>query len=122
MGVVEGANLMEVTLREEVHALIENWPEVAHHSAHRLRTESAAQGGVKELDEFADALAMVPMPQSPPTGPVLPTTYRCRRDASVAIFNNCAVWNARGSDARRLEDRAILSKQRINRASAPETG
>ncbi|MEM7328795.1 MAG: helix-turn-helix transcriptional regulator [Pseudomonadota bacterium] len=89
MGVVEGANLMEVTLREEVQALIENWPEVAHHSAHRLRTESAAQGGVKELDDFAEALARAPIPQSPPAGPVLPTTYRVG-EMRLSLFSTIA--------------------------------
>ncbi|MFG5380643.1 hypothetical protein [Yoonia sp. R2-816] len=56
--------------------VIENWPAVAHYAAMRLRTESAAQGGVAALDRVADHLAAVPGAPQQPTGPVVPTIYR----------------------------------------------
>jgi transcriptional regulator with XRE-family HTH domain len=40
--------------------LIENWPEVGHHTMIRLRGESAAAGGIADLDRAADHLARDP--------------------------------------------------------------
>lgn len=89
MGLVTGANLIEVLHRDEVQATIENWPDVAHHMAHRLRTESAAQGGIAELDSAADAFSEVPVPAHHHSGPVLPTTYRVG-DLRLSLFSTIA--------------------------------
>lgn len=76
LGMVEGSSLLDLMASDELPPLIENWPEVAHHAAHRLRTESAAQGGVAKLDRLAEKLAAVPGVSGKPIGPVTPTIYR----------------------------------------------
>ncbi|MBI1360088.1 MAG: helix-turn-helix domain-containing protein [Alphaproteobacteria bacterium] len=75
IGLVEGASLLDLMMSERLPTLIENWPEVAHHAARRLRTESLAQGGIDRLDQVADRLAAVEFNQKP-MGPVAPTIYR----------------------------------------------
>ena len=75
LGVSEGSSLLDLVTSEVLPAMIENWPRVAQHSAQRLRTESAAQGGVPELDAAADHLAKTPAPDAEPLGPVVPTIY-----------------------------------------------
>jgi transcriptional regulator with XRE-family HTH domain len=88
MGVSAGQSLIDVMLREDVQAIIENWPEVAHHSAHRLRTESAARGGVEALENAADAFACAPDPGQP-LGPVVPTIYRLG-ETRLSLFSTIA--------------------------------
>ncbi len=53
----EGDNLLDLVLSDALPPLVENWPEVAHHTAQRLRTESAAAGGIKAFDAAAMQLA-----------------------------------------------------------------
>lgn len=76
LGVSEGDSLLDLMLSEEMPQVIENWPEVAHHTAQRLRTESAAQGGVDRLEQAAGHLSRVPAPRARSLGPVVPTIYR----------------------------------------------
>ena len=76
LAVEEGDSLLDLVTSDALPSHIENWPEVAHHSAQRLRTESAAQGGVEALDRAAAKLSEAPEPDSPATGPVVPTIYR----------------------------------------------
>jgi transcriptional regulator with XRE-family HTH domain len=76
IGIVEGGSLLDLMASDELPPLIENWPEVAHHAAQRLRTESAAQGGAPKLDRLADKLLKVPGVGQKPIGPVVPTIYR----------------------------------------------
>ncbi len=89
MGVMKDQSLIDVILNEKVQALIENWPEVAHHSALRLRTESAAQGGIEELETAADTLALVPAPRTQPIEPVIPTIYRVG-ETRLSLFSTIA--------------------------------
>ena len=65
---------------------VENWPEVAHHAAQRLRTESGAQGGVPELDRAADHLAAVPGHTDSLQSPVVPTIYKAG-DLRLSLFS-----------------------------------
>ena len=76
LGIFEGGSLLDLMASEDLPPLIENWPEVAHHAAKRLRTESAAQGGVSRLERVADKLAAAAGPNQKLTGPVVPTIYR----------------------------------------------
>ena len=85
LGVGEGGSLIDLMLSETLPPLIENWPDVAHHAAQRLRTESAGQGGVAELDAAAEALARVPGGANMALGPVVPTIYRMG-DVRLALF------------------------------------
>lgn len=75
MGIAEGSSLLELVTSDTLPSMIENWPEVAHHTAQRLRLESTAQGGVPELDAAVDHLSRVPPPNTPTLGPVIPTIY-----------------------------------------------
>jgi len=76
LGMPEGSSMLDLMASDELPPLIENWPDVAHHAAQRLRTESAAQGGVAKLDRLAERLAAVPGGSGKPIGPVTPTIYR----------------------------------------------
>ena len=76
LGVGEGDSLLDLMMRPDMPDVIENWPEVAHHVVQRLRTESAAAGGVPELDHAAARLARVDLPAAMSAGPVIPTLYR----------------------------------------------
>ncbi len=76
LGVKEGDSLLELLLGDHLPALVENWDEVAYHAAQRLRTESAAQGGVAELDHAAENLAGNAKPKDVSPLPVLPTILR----------------------------------------------
>lgn len=72
----EGGSMLEMMLSHVLPELVENWPDVAHHAAQRLRTESAGQGGVPELDGVGEVLGQVPRPEGEPMGPVKPAIYR----------------------------------------------
>lgn len=76
IGVSEGSNLLELLQSDDLPGFIENWPDVAYHTAQRLRTESAAQGGIEELDRAAHHLSKTPSPPDAPPAPVISTIYR----------------------------------------------
>lgn len=84
-GVGRGSSLIDLMLSDALPPLIENWPEVAHHAAQRLRTESASQGGVAELDAAAEALSRVPGAAAVVAGPVVPTVFRLG-NTRLALF------------------------------------
>lgn len=75
LGVTEGSSMLELLHNPLLWQMVENWPEVAHHSMLRLRTESAAQGGVAELDEAALFLAEHAQ-AGRDIGPTVPTVFR----------------------------------------------
>ena len=76
VGLVEGGSLLDLMVSDRLPPMIENWPDVAHHAAQRLRIESASLGGVAELDRAVEKLAAVPGATTARTGPVVPTIYR----------------------------------------------
>ncbi len=91
LGVVEGDSLLDLLTSAHLPPLIENWPAVAHHAAQRLRTESAAQGGIAALDRAADHLAAVPSRDPATASPVMPTilntgALRLSMFATIAQF------------------------------------
>lgn len=89
MGIGEGGSLIDLMCSEALPQLVENWAQVAHHAVRRLRTESAAQGGVAELDRAADHLARVPPPRDPASGPVIATILRAG-DLRLSLFATIA--------------------------------
>ena len=89
LGMAEGSSMLDLMASDELPPLIENWPDVAHHAAQRLRTESAAQGGVAKLDRLAEKLAAVPGGSGKPIGPVTPTIYRTGT-MRLSLFANIA--------------------------------
>ncbi|MEP5152560.1 helix-turn-helix domain-containing protein [Planktotalea sp.] len=88
LGMVEGSSLLDNLNNPVMWEMIENWPEVAYHSMLRLRTESAAQGGVAELDAAAVALSEHAQIGSN-TGPIVPTVFRIG-DQRLAMFGTIA--------------------------------
>lgn len=81
VGFSEGASLLDALAEPEVFAgLIENWVEVGHHTAQRLKAESARAGGIAALDRAVAALLADPQiaaHQPRATGrAILPTVYR----------------------------------------------
>ncbi|MGL4234473.1 MmyB family transcriptional regulator [Tabrizicola sp.] len=80
-GFAEGASLLDALANPSVFArLIENWVEVGHHTALRLKAESARAGGIAALDQAAARLMSDPAItafQPHVSGrAVLPTIYR----------------------------------------------
>lgn len=97
-GFAEGASLLDALSDAAVFAgLIENWVEVGHHTALRLKAESARAGGIAALDRAVAALLANPdiaahQPRS--TGrAVLPTVYRMG-DRRLALFSTYAQFGA----------------------------
>nr|WP_070959152.1 helix-turn-helix transcriptional regulator [Hyphomonas sp. Mor2] len=84
-----GVSMIDLVQDESVQAMIENWPEVAYHTAQRLRVESAARGGDERLEAAIEALSMAPIPESEPVGPVIPTIYRAG-DMRLSLFTTIA--------------------------------
>jgi transcriptional regulator with XRE-family HTH domain len=75
-GVQVGGSLLDMLLLEALPQVIENWPEVAHHTALRLRTESAAQGGIPEFTAAIQHLTAAAANYTIPSMPVVPTVLR----------------------------------------------
>ncbi|MFN4203132.1 MAG: helix-turn-helix domain-containing protein [Tabrizicola sp.] len=97
-GFAEGASLLDALSDPRVFAdLIENWIEVGHHTALRLKAESARAGGIAALDRAVAALLANPeiaahQPQS--TGrAILPTVYRTGGQR-LALFSTFAQFGA----------------------------
>lgn len=84
-----GLSLLDLVLDPSVQSMIENWPEVARHTAQRLRVESASRGGDPRLDAAIEVLSQVPAPDSEPIGPVIPTIYRAG-DMRLSLFTTIA--------------------------------
>lgn len=89
LNISQGQSLLDLLVSDEVQMIIENWPEVAHHVVQRLRTESAAQGGLEKLDNVANLLAKVPFSKNDKTGPVMPTIFRLG-DMRLSLFGTVA--------------------------------
>lgn len=88
-GVATGDSLLTMATSGRLADMVENWPEVAHLSAQRLRTESAALGGVPELDAAAALLSAVPPPATLSSGPVVSTVFRAG-DVRLSLFATLA--------------------------------
>ena len=89
LGAGVGSSMIDTLLDPNVQTNIENWPQVAHHSLHRLRTESASRGGDPALQDAIEALAQVPAPKEPSLMPVVPTVFR-QGDLRLSLFTTIA--------------------------------
>ena len=85
-GIGLGGSLLDLMTNPALPQVVENWPEVAHHAAIRLRTESAACGGVPEFEEVMRFLSEQPQPKTASTGPVIPTVLRYG-DTRLSMFS-----------------------------------
>jgi transcriptional regulator with XRE-family HTH domain len=98
VGFAEGVSLLDALADPAVFAqVIENWVEVGHHTALRLKAESARSGGIAALDRAVAALLANPeiaAHQPRATGrAILPTVYRMG-DRRLAMFSTYAQFGA----------------------------
>ncbi len=101
LGVAEGGSLLDLTTSDLMPQIIENWPVVAHHSAMRLRAESAAAGGLPALDAAAAKLSQDAGQDMPNPGPTIPTIYRMG-DQRLSLFGTIAQFSTVADET--LED------------------
>jgi len=89
----EGQSLLTLVTNPLMAELVENWPEVAHHTILRLRAESANAGGVPELDAAARVLWQQGHARPDTTiGPAIPTIYRFG-DQRLSLFGTIAQFS-----------------------------
>jgi len=97
VGMSVGDSLLDALTRvEDMRAAIVNWPEVAHHTVTRLRTESAHLGGDPVLDRAADTLARECAGHPHGNGPlpaVVPATYRAG-GMELSLFSTIAQFGS----------------------------
>lgn len=94
LGVGEGESLLDLVTNPMMPELVENWPEVAHHTMLRLRAESAAAGGIPELETAIQSLSKhAQMSDDAPTGPAVPTVY-CFGDQRLSLFGTIAQFSS----------------------------
>lgn len=90
-GIGLGSSLVDLVTSDVMPNFIENWPEVAHHIAKRLRVESMTLGGIPEFDLAVTKLARVDGFTGTGSSPVIPTIfnngdYRLSMFATIAHF------------------------------------
>lgn len=93
LGIKAGQSLLSLVTAPVMAELVENWPEVAHHTMLRLRSESANAGGLPELDAAAQALAPHAKTQRDRfVGPTVPAIYRFGNQR-VSMFGTIAQFS-----------------------------
>jgi transcriptional regulator with XRE-family HTH domain len=98
MGLGPGDSLLDAICAPDGPTdLITNWPEVGLHTMTRLRSESAAAGGIAALDRAADHLARDPRImgwQAPVELPaILPTNYAAK-GLHLSLFSTYATFGS----------------------------
>lgn len=80
-----GDSLLDLMTQSALPTIVENWSEVAHHAAARLRTENAALGGVKEFEDAITYLSTFAPSEGLSAGPVVPTILK-QGDVRLSMF------------------------------------
>lgn len=94
LGVSKGESLLDLVTNPMMPDLVENWPEVAHHTMLRLRAESAAAGGIPALETAIQSLSKHAQTLSDTsTGPTVPTVYRFG-DQRLSLFGTIAQFSS----------------------------
>ena len=94
LGVHEGESLLDLVTNPMMPDLVENWPEVAHHTMLRLRAESAAAGGIPALETAIQSLSKhAQILSDTSTGPTVPTVYRFG-DQRLSLFGTIAQFSS----------------------------
>ncbi len=88
-GIGVGDSLLGLMVSDTLPSLVENWPEVAHNAAKRLRTESAAEGGIPEFGPVIAHLEKAPKPIEAARTPVIPTVL-VQSDQRLSLFATIA--------------------------------
>lgn len=86
LGLSDGSCFLDLVRNPAMAELVENWPEVAHHTMLRLRAESLAAGGLPKLDDAARHLSQyAKSAQMNASAPTIPTIYRFG-DQRLSLF------------------------------------
>ncbi|MEO0918246.1 MAG: helix-turn-helix transcriptional regulator [Pseudomonadota bacterium] len=94
LGLAEGDCLLDLITDPIMPSVVENWPEVAHHTMLRLRAESLAAGGVPRLDAAVSLLSDVAQGSVPAANtPTIPTIYRMG-DQRLSLFGTIAHFSS----------------------------
>ncbi len=102
LGIGQGESLLDLVTNPIMTNLVENWPEVAHHTMVRLRAESAAAGGIPELETAIETLSKYSqMSETDITSPTIPTVYRFG-DQRLSLFGTIAQFSSVNDET--LED------------------
>ncbi len=88
-GIGVGDSLLDLMVSDALPSVVENWSEVAHHAAKRLRTESAAEGGIPEFGPVIAHLEKARKPIDPARTPVIPTIV-VQGDQRLSLFATIA--------------------------------
>ena len=109
IGLSEGGDLLgEITQPGRGAQIVENWGEVGHHLARRLRHDSRAAGGVRALDRAAEAILADPDVAAhrvtETASPFVPTIYK-GAGLRLAMFSTIAQFS--GADDLTLSDLQI---------------
>ena len=92
-GLREGSNLLDLATDPIMAQIVENWADVAYHTMQRLRAESAAAGGIAELEEAIAKLApFAHLSEKPEDAPTIPTIYRFG-DMRLSLFGTIAQFS-----------------------------
>ncbi len=93
LGIEAGQSLLTLLTAPVMAELVENWPEVAHHTMLRLRSESANAGGLPQLDAAAQALEPFAKARwDRALAPTVPAIYRFG-DQRVSMFGTIAQFS-----------------------------
>ena len=127
VGFAEGVSLLDALADPAVFAgLIENWVEVGHHTALRLKAESARAGGIAALDRAVAALLRklrdrgAPAPRHGARDPA--DRLLDGRPAAGDVFNLCPVRRGRGGGAVGHQDRTDVPGGRRGKGAAGSPG
>ncbi len=89
----EGESLLDLVTNPIMAEVVENWPQVAHYTTLRLRAESAANGGIPELDAAIERLAPhIGTSTNMVASPAIPTIYRFD-DQRLSLFGTIAQFS-----------------------------
>ena len=89
----QGQSLLDLITNPIMADVVENWPQVAHYTALRLRAESAAAGGIPELDAAIEHLAPHFKAETEMIlSPSIPTVYRLG-DQRLSLFGTLAQFS-----------------------------
>lgn len=85
LGIGVGDSMLDLLMSDALPQVVENWSEVAHNAAIRLRTESAALGGIPEFEAAVKYLSSEEQQGEPKPDPVVPTILRVG-DLRLSMF------------------------------------
>lgn len=89
----EGQSLLDLITNPMMEEVVENWPQVAHFTALRLRAESSANGGIPELEAAIEHLKSFVKPSTDaPLAPSVPTVYKFG-DQRLSMFGTIAQFS-----------------------------